>query len=142
MRFLFFAFLVVTALSLAGCSKNNDMGTSAQDYCKRAYQFVDAGYPKEAIDLFDLAIKKDPNFFEAHYNRGVVHFLMKNYQEAIKDFSRALSVEPKNPVVYASRGEVYQTINDSDKALRDYKIAARLGSVETQEYLRSKNISW
>jgi len=142
MRYFFVAVLLCAVLISAGCSKSDNDGATAKDYYKKANQFIDAGYPKEAVDLLDLAIKKDPNYFEAYYNRGVVYYLMKNYKAAIDDLSKAISVDPKNSTAYASRGEVYETMKDSEKAIKDYKKAAQLGSRETQDYLRAKNISW
>ncbi len=142
MRYFFIVVLVCAVLISAGCSKSDNDGAAAKDYYKKANQFIDAGYPKEAIGLLDLAIEKDPTFFAAHYNRGVVNFLIKDYKNAIADFSRAISVDPKNSTAYASRGEVYETMKDGEKALNDYKKAAQLGSKETQGYLKAKNISW
>jgi tetratricopeptide (TPR) repeat protein len=64
-----------------------------------AYQFIDAGHPREAIDLLNLAIKKDPNYYEAYYNRGVVFYLLKDYQKAVDDFSKAIAIDRKTPRV-------------------------------------------
>ncbi len=142
MRHLFIAICLSAVLILAGCSKGDDNGVAAKDYYKKAYQFIDAGYPAEAIELLNIAIKKDPNYFDAYYNRGVVYFLMKNYRAAIDDLSKAISINPNSPDAYASRGEVYETMKENEKAFNDYRKAARMGNKAAQDYLRSKKASW
>ncbi|MDD3845018.1 MAG: tetratricopeptide repeat protein [Syntrophorhabdaceae bacterium] len=142
MRHIATAVLLSIVIILAGCSGSGDNEPTAKDYYKKAYQFIDAGYPGEAIDLLNIAIKKDPNYFDAYYNRGVVHYLMKNYRAAIDDLSKAISIDPNSSEAYASRGEVYEIMNDGEKAFNDYKRAARMGNKGAQDYLRSKNASW
>jgi Tfp pilus assembly protein PilF len=136
------AFLVCALIACVSCSKKEDGATAAREYYKQAYQFIDAGHPTEAIDLLNLAVKKDPNFYEAYYNRGVVYYLLKNYREALADFSKAISIDPKNSSAYASRGEVYEILGENEKAYGDYRAAARMGSKETQKYLKSRGVSW
>lgn len=142
MRYFFAAVLVFTFIACVSCSKGEDNGVAAKDYYKKAYQFIDAGYPTEAIDLLDIAIKKDPGYFDAYYNRGVVYYLIKNYPAAIDDLSKAISLDPKSSAAYASRGEVYEIMKEKEKAYIDYKKAARMGNKGAQDYLRSKNTSW
>jgi tetratricopeptide (TPR) repeat protein len=141
MKHIFSLVLLATVFILGGCS-GGDNGPTAKDYYKKSYQFIDAGYPKEAIDLLDIAIKKDPNYFDAYYNRGVVYYLMKNYRAAVDDLSKAISINPDSSAAYASRGEVYEIMNDREKAFKDYRRAARMGNKDAQDYLRSKNSSW
>ncbi|HOW55464.1 MAG TPA: tetratricopeptide repeat protein [Syntrophorhabdaceae bacterium] len=142
MKYLVIVFLVCAVVVSAGCSGSESDGMTAQEYYKKAYQFIDAGYPVEAIELLDLAIKKDPGYFEAYYNRGVVYYLMKNYKAAIWDLSKAISINPKSSEAYASRGEVYEMMKESEKAYSDYRTAARMGNKGAQKYLKLKNVSW
>lgn len=142
MKYFFIAVILSSALILSGCSGSSDNDLTAKDYYKKAYQFIDAGYPKEAVDLLDIAISKDPVYFEAYYNRGVVNYLMKNYQAAIDDLSKAISINPKSSEAYASRGEVYEIMKEKEKAFIDYKTAAKMGNKAAQDYLRSRNVSW
>jgi tetratricopeptide (TPR) repeat protein len=142
MKRIFAVAVLSGAVMLAGCSGSGDNESTAKDYYKKAYQFIDAGYPGEAVDLLTMAVKKDPRYFDAYYNRGVVYYLMKNYGAAIDDLSKAISINPDSSEAYASRGEVYEMMNDREKAFDDYKRAARMGNKGAQDYLRSKNVSW
>lgn len=142
MRFFLAVLLVCAFVTCAGCSKDEDNATTAGDYYRQAYRFIDAGHPREAIDLLSLAIKKDPNYYEAYYNRGVVFYLLKDYPKALDDFSKAISIDPKNPSAYASRGEVHEIMRENEKAYSDYRTAARMGNGEARKYLTSKGLSW
>lgn len=137
-KFLIFALLLL----LNGCSDSKNEGPTAKDYYNRAYHFIDAGFPQEAINLYTLAIEKDPEFVEAYYNRGVAHFTLREYKEALADFNKVIEKRPDMAIAYASRGSTLEKMGDHFKALKDYKKAAQLGDKDSQEYLRSKDIKW
>jgi tetratricopeptide (TPR) repeat protein len=117
-------------------------GPSAKDYFDKAYHFVDAGNPQEAINLYTLAIEKDPAYIDAYYNRGVIHYILREYSQALADLNKVIEKRPDLAMAYASRGSVYDKTNDYQKALNDYRRAAQLGDKDTQDYLRSKGITW
>lgn len=134
-------FLSVALMSLllcGGCQKE----TTAKEYYQKSFQFVNAGSTQDAIDLLTLAIQKDPAFFEAYYNRGVMYYCQEKYQKALDDFDKAVSLNTSHAGAFASRGTVYDKLNMPDKSLADLKTAARLGDKETQDYLRSQGIVW
>ncbi len=139
LRFLNVLFVLLLVVS---CTAKVDEGSTAGEYYDKAYQFIDGGYVKEAKDLLDLAIKKNPSFLEAYYNRGVVLYFLKEYEEAIKDFNRVIEMDSRNAMAYASRGSVYEKTNYPDLALRDFRTAARLGDKDSQAYLKSRSIDW
>lgn len=135
----FFVSLILMALVFgAGCQKE----TTAKDYYRKSFQFVNAGSTQDAIDLLTLAIEKDPSFFEAYYNRGVMYFCQEKYQKALDDFDTAISLNKSHAGAFASRGTVYDKLNMTEKSLADLKMAARLGDTETQGYLLSKGLDW
>ncbi len=43
-----------------------------------------------------------------------------NYEEAIKDYTKAIRYAPKDPVPHAARGYVYQKMGKNDEAIADY----------------------
>ncbi|HOJ70604.1 MAG TPA: tetratricopeptide repeat protein [Syntrophorhabdaceae bacterium] len=125
-----------------GCSDTKNEGPSAKDYYNKAYHFIDAGFPQEAIQLYTLAIEKDPEFIDAYYNRGVTHFTLREYKQALSDLNKVIEKRPDMAIAYASRGSVYDKMGDGYRALKDFKKAAQLGDRDTQDYLRAKNIKW
>jgi tetratricopeptide (TPR) repeat protein len=47
----------------------------------------------KAIGYFTDAIKRDPNFYQAFYNRGYAFELTKNYSKAREDYQKTLKIE-------------------------------------------------
>ena len=133
-----FLLVVLSIMFTAGCSNE----TTAREYYEKSFQFINAGSTQDAIDLLTLAINKDPSFFEAYYNRGVMYYFQKKYQNALDDFDKAISLNANHAGVFASRGTLYDKLSRSDQSLMDFKTAARLGDKETQDYLKTKGITW
>jgi len=134
--------ILFSVFLLSACSDQKQDGPSAKDYFNRAYGFVDAGYPQDAIQLYTLAIEKDPTYIDAYYNRGVMHYVLREYKDALADLNKVIEARPDYAIAYASRGSVYDKINESQKALEDYRKAAQLGDKDAQHYLNSKGIKW
>jgi tetratricopeptide (TPR) repeat protein len=136
------AVVAVLVFSVPSCSDRKHNETSAKEYSDSAYSFVHAGNIQEAINLYTLAIEKDPEFIDAYYNRGIMHYFLKEYKGAIEDLNKVIEKKPDHVMAYASRGAVYDKIGDWQKALSDFRKAAQLGDKDVQEYLRSKGIGW
>lgn len=58
-----------------------------------------------------------------------------NYEEAIKDFTKAIRYAPKDPVPLAARGYVYQKMGKNDEAIADYTKAIALDPADDELYL-------
>jgi len=80
----------------------------------------------KAIAAFDQAIRVDPEYALAYYNRGDVYRDKGEDDKAIADYDHAIRVEPKFAFAYNNRGNVYQAEGDYDKAIADYDHAIRL----------------
>jgi tetratricopeptide (TPR) repeat protein len=130
--------LFIAVVFVVGCQKE----TTAKDYYQKSFQFINAGSTQDAIDLLTLAINKDPSFFEAYYNRGIMYYFQKKYHKALDDLDKAISLNAKHAGAFASRGTVYDKLIMPEKSLADLKTAARLGDKETQDYLKAKGIAW
>ena len=50
-------------------------------------------YP-EAIAAFDRALEQQPNFYQAHYGKGLAHYNQGDYQEAVARFKQATKIRP------------------------------------------------
>jgi tetratricopeptide (TPR) repeat protein len=58
-----------------------------------------------------------------------------NYEEALKDYTKAIRYAPKDPVHYAARGYVYQKLGRHDEAIADYTKAIELDPADDELYL-------
>ena len=84
-----------------------------------------ANYDKAIADYTE-AIRLDPKFAEAYYNRGVAYENKGEYDKAIADYTEAIRLDPKYAEAYNSRGFAYGNKGEHDKAIADYTEAIRL----------------
>ncbi|MBI5670502.1 MAG: tetratricopeptide repeat protein [Chloroflexi bacterium] len=62
----------------------------------------------------------DPNYLTAYMSRALVYARYRNYERAIKDYSRALELDENLLAAYNNRGVVYAALQDYDKAAADF----------------------
>lgn len=146
MNFKLLALVVIASLAYAGTaladdnptnssSKSRQVKTSTESLTKEQFEkrqaaalknaqgvklFV-AGKSKEAIAKLDEAIKIDPGYSTAYINRGNTKSSLKQYAEAVADFSKAIEIGHKSTLAsaYSNRGVVYYKMHKIDEAIAD-----------------------
>lgn len=93
-----------------------------------------SGFYQKAVAYFDEAIRIDPKFVLAYYNRGVALQQLGQEQRAIKDYTAVLRLEPYLADAYASRGTAYENLKQYDQAIKDYNEAIRLAPKAAASY--------
>lgn len=74
------------------------------------------------------------------YNlRGLAHTCMGNYEQAIRDFSRALDLDKTDSRFYVNRGEVYFYQGNNDGAIAEYQRALQL---DNQNIIAYNNLGY
>jgi len=74
--------------------KNDTKNPQAKElYTKAGELFEESKFP-EAIDLYTQAIKLDPLYSSAYFNRGLSYALLSKYDNARNDIERVLELEP------------------------------------------------
>jgi lipoprotein NlpI len=66
------------------------------------------------------------NLAIVYYNRGIGYEQAKQYDNALADYSQALSLDPNYRDAYNNRGNVYQDKDQHDSAIADYNQALRI----------------
>ena len=79
-----------------------------------------------AIADYDKAIELDPNFADAHYDRGYSFYEMGRLEEAVRDSSRAIELNPDDDRYYALRSVVYLFSDRMDLAQIDEEMCEEL----------------
>jgi tetratricopeptide (TPR) repeat protein len=78
----------------------------------------------------DLAVLYD--------ERGFAYFTKGLYEQAVADFTKAISYEPPDAADYAARGYAYEKGGHRDQAITDYQTTLKLASPDSQEALAAK----
>jgi Flp pilus assembly protein TadD len=67
---------------------------------------ADAGHASEALTYYDKAIKGNPSFYAAYYNRGNTRLNLGDYKGAVADYEETLRINPNYPDAYYNLGNV------------------------------------
>jgi tetratricopeptide (TPR) repeat protein len=93
-----------------------------------------------AIANFTEAIRLNPNFASAYYNRGRAYSMKDDRDRAIADYTEAIRLDPNKADAYYFRGNAlgysFYDKHDYDRAIADLTQAIRLGSTWSAYYNR------
>ena len=98
-------------------------------------------YPIKMQDNFSMAIKDfskaidlNPLDEEAFYNRGIVHYIMKDYDKAIKDYNEVIELNNEYENAYNGRGVAFYYQGQYEKAIKDYMKVIKLNPYNNEVY--------
>jgi len=81
-----------------------------------------------------LAIRLNPQYGIAYYNRGNIRYDQGDYAGAIADYSEAIRLDPQDAMAYNNRGLVRDHSGDCAGAITDYSEAIRLSPQDAAAY--------
>jgi tetratricopeptide (TPR) repeat protein len=87
----------------------------------RAGGYGHLGRFSQATSLINKAIALDPKNSKAYHERGLIYHRECQYQQAVKDFTKALSLE-EDAATYYRRGKRYLEIGEMEKAMQDFLV--------------------
>ncbi len=79
----------------------------------------------EASEALSKAIEKYERHALAYERRGYVNYKLKNFNDALHDFSKSIRINPNNPEPYYGSGKVKMLKNDWDGAIQDFDQAIK-----------------
>ena len=85
---------------------------------------------EEALAEYTEAIRLDPNFSVAYFNRGQTYFALGQPEKAVQDYAEAIRLNPDRAqirLVYASRAMAYTLLGNDSGAQEDIGKAVELG---------------
>jgi tetratricopeptide (TPR) repeat protein len=88
----------------------NDLGEGPADFAA-------------AVAVFTGCIMKRPDFAPAYRYRAMAHWLLKQYEKCVQDYSKAIALDPKDARSWTNRGSAYNELHQYDKALGDFNKA-------------------
>jgi len=156
-----------TLSSSSSKEKNNSSSSKSNDFLERAITFAVRGDYDMAIEDFTEALKLQPNNGAIYTLRGRAYVakaskkvvsetddfseitvwtfdtltpkLVKIYEQAINDFTKAIKLEPNNAVNYRERGRAYSYKKYHDKAVADHNQEIRLNLNDAKAYAARGN---
>jgi len=97
--------------------------------------YMQIGVWRNSIDLWSYVIEKEPQTVpRAYYNRGVVFYRMRQFDKAITDFDKAISLRPSYYKAYNNRGLVLAQMGHYDLAIENYNIVIDLRPLDDTAY--------
>jgi len=106
----------------------NESGTEASEYTKRASNLFYIGRYAEALELFDRAIALDPRITRAHSGRGITLAQLGLPQDGYDAAQRALALEPGFANAYCVAGLCLHRMGKLEDAAAAYARAIDLAS--------------
>ena len=81
---------------------------------------------EEALVACEQAIRLDPSYVLAYYNKGYVLHELKRYEEALVAYEQAIRLAPNNAGTYHNKGSVLRDLKWYKEALVAFEQAIRL----------------
>ncbi len=90
----------------------------------------------KALQHYEAAVKRLPAYSKPYSNRGIVLLKSGFYQDAIRDFTKAIELDQvPSAVTFNNRGYAYMLLQDHTSALGDYNRAIALDDKYLPAYL-------
>ncbi|MEO1262805.1 MAG: tetratricopeptide repeat protein [Bacteroidota bacterium] len=88
-------------------------------YMKGRGLVKEAGKEEEAMKALNRAIEKFERHGKAYERRGYINFKLRNYDDAMYDFSKSIDIHPNSPDAYWGRANVKIKKKDVQGAIED-----------------------
>jgi tetratricopeptide (TPR) repeat protein len=89
----------------------------------------------DAITKFNIALSAKQDGFEAYFLRGIAKFSLGDFQGAINDFSKTISIHPLYVRAYHYRGISRDRVYDYAHAISDFDKALEIDPFNPEVYL-------
>ena len=116
---------------ISSCSRLIDEDTLTPDdlsvaHNKRANAYSAVGDHDKAYSDYADALRKNPNYANAYFNRAVLSFKLERYDAALEDFTVAVSIDRNDAETYRGRGQVLERLERYREAAADYTRALQI----------------
>gem|GEM_PF-3640317 len=107
-------------------------------YLARGIELMSSNKNLEAIYFFNLGIELDYKSHVFWDRRGTAHYSLKDYEQAIYDYTKAISFAPAGCLAfyYMERALAYLQLGNINAMINDFEVAAKLGYLDAQAILQ------
>jgi tetratricopeptide (TPR) repeat protein len=92
----------------------------------RAKAAIDGTDLDLAIELLDAIVKIKPDYVEAWNRRATIHYMRKEFGEAMADIQQVLRLEPRHFGALSGLGMILQEFGDEKRALEAFRRALEI----------------
>lgn len=85
---------------------------------------------RDEYSLWSDVVKKNPNLNTGYIGLGAAYAKDKNYEQALSNYSKANSINPRSPVVRYSMGVMYFALKEYEKAIGEFNVVGSMGFVD------------
>ncbi|MEZ4962178.1 MAG: tetratricopeptide repeat protein [Saprospiraceae bacterium] len=114
--------------------------TAIQAYLQGRELVKESGMEEEAMEALNKAIEKFERHAMAYERRGYVNFRLRNYQDAMYDFSKSIDINPNNPEAYWGRANTRAKKHDFRGAITDLDAAIKSSIPHQPIYWSSRRL--
>ncbi|MGH8000822.1 MAG: tetratricopeptide repeat protein [Brasilonema sp.] len=90
------------------------------------------------ISLQEDKKSKNQNFAD-YYKQGHASYKIRDYEQAIENFSQAIQKDPRHAKAYVNRGNSHYNLKEYEAALADYNKAISINPTEVKAYVNRGN---
>lgn len=112
-------------------NKKLDKKVKAEEFFSRAYYSVNL---VEKIKFYSAAINFNCNYIDAYFNRGSAYKDLKDYDLAIRDFTKVIELNSNDEDAYNNRAVTYYAKEEYSKAIQDYNKLLKLNTLNANAY--------
>jgi tetratricopeptide (TPR) repeat protein len=90
-------------------------------------EYVYGGQPDKAVEVAERCMAQYPDTVHCYYARGVIHFLLDQYELALPNLARAVELRPDSGIAHHRLGLVLERLGRIPEAKAEYGRASDLG---------------
>ena len=107
---------------------------TAEDYFSLGLTLQQRGNYEKARELYDQALKINPQYAAAYNNRGNAKNALGDQVGAIADYDEALKIDSQNARAFYNRGNTKNALGDQVGAIADYDEVLKINSQDAAAY--------
>jgi tetratricopeptide (TPR) repeat protein len=98
---------------------------AVQSFIKGRSLIREEGKQEEAIEELSKAIEKHDRHAQAYERRAKTCFLLKNYNDALRDYNKCIGIDPTIASAYYGRARVYSILEKWKEAIENFDEAIK-----------------
>ncbi len=118
------------------------MGSDIKILVNRSKDLARQGKEREAMALANELIEQYPHEGGSWSLRGYLHSRVRNYTEAVSDFTRAIEIDGMDPYLFFSRGTDRFHLGENEMAVNDFTKALELCECLNRDDYKETLLFW